>query len=478
MTAPPTMPHALDPRLTTKPNPPSDRPAPPPAQPPAPLAAADPTPLTVPTLEPDQQSHAMNDVAAERESVDVHEGDVHPSVASTTHTSMRHRGPLLRGRLIVCIASEYEGDPTGKHHIMRELARDNSVLWVDYHGSRRPRLRLHDAFRVARVLGRVLRGARTTAPTMAHFTPLVLPGVRGGWARRFNRAIVSAQVRWRLRRMSLPLGQPVQVWSFAPDAGFLRGAFNEEAFVYYCVDEFRFFEGYDADEIMRREAELLQEADVVFASAAELVAAKSPIRPDIRLIRHGVQFDHFARAWRDSRSTPPDIADLALPRFGFFGLISHWVDVELIAETARLRPDYGFVLIGECQTDVAPLRHRPNVRLLGRKPYADLPAYCRSFSAGLLPFRVNDLTRSVNPIKLREYLAAGLNVISTPLPEVEHYRPHVRVVSTAHDFAAACDALANPPTSADRRRTAQCVADESWSTIARRLGDHVMQSLG
>ncbi|MCG3131503.1 MAG: hypothetical protein FLDDKLPJ_02296 [Phycisphaerae bacterium] len=387
-------------------------------------------------------------------------------------------GPALRDRILVCLASDYDFDPTGKHHIMRELARTNRVLWVNYHGSRRPKLTGADVMKSLRTLFRAAQGSRPVSESLTHFTPVVIPGAFRPGLRAVNRTLLRAQIQARLRdRVGVTASAPVQVWSFAPDVGFLRGALNEEAFIYYCVDEFGAFEGYDAEAIRRQERELLVSADVVFASSEPLADARRAIRPDIRLARHGVEYAHFARAWRGPWPTPADLKDIDGCVFGFFGLIGDWVDVELLAETARLRPQHHFVLLGECRADAGPLRKLSNVRLLGRKPYADLPAYCARFCAGLLPFCRNDLTRNVNPIKLREYLAAGLPVISTPMPETERYAPHVRIATDAPSFAAACDAVAAPRTRADAERISRRVAEEDWSGVVRGLCRVVVEAL-
>lgn len=386
--------------------------------------------------------------------------------------------PILADRVIVCIASDYDFDPTGKHHIMRELARSNRVLWVNYHGSRRPRATGSDAGKALRTLFRAARGASAVRPGMMQVTPIVVPGGRSRWCDRVNRALLARQLRAPLESLCAGRSLPVQVWSFAPDTAFLRGALDEEALIYYCVDEFSQFEGYDPSVVARKEVELLRCADVVFASSEELALTKRHHRDDVHLVRHGVEYDHFAQAWRAPWPCPAELADLDAPVFGFFGLIQHWVDVEMIAATARLRPQYAFALLGEVRANVSLLEGLPNVRLLGRRPYCDLPAYCARFSAGLLPFKRNELTRNVNPIKLREYLAAGLPVISTPLPEVERYAPHARIISTAEELAHACDELACPPDRHARERLSRRVADESWPSVVRELSRRVMDTVG
>src|SRR5205085_695146 len=96
-----------------------------------------------------------------------------------------------------------------------------------------------------------------------------------------------------------------------------------------------------------------------------------------------------------------------------------WVDLQLIRHVADAFSGGTVVLVGESRTGLGPLEGARNIRLLGRKPYADLPRYAKAFDVALMPFKVNALTLAANPLKVREYLAAGLPVVSTAIPEVE-----------------------------------------------------------
>lgn len=375
---------------------------------------------------------------------------------------------MIEGRTIICIASNWFYDPTSKHHVMRILSERNHVIWVNYHASRRPRLTATDAGAVAGKLKQVIVGPRRVSPTITVITPLVVP--LPGWraASALNRALLTRQIRSVLR--SLP-DRPVQLWSFAPDVDFLCGRFDEECVVYYCVDEFSEFSGYDREQVLKAEARLAAKADLLVATSKALYDAKSGLCSQSELVTHGVDYEHFA----SSRSTvvPEDVRQLPRPVFGFWGLIQDWFDVELVAKVAELRPEWSFALAGEIATDVAPLRALENVHLLGRRPYEELPALARGFDAGLIPFRVNALTRAVNPIKLREYLSAGLPVVSTPMAEVERYRELVEIADSAEGFVAACERalLRRNPEDAANRKAA--MARETWRAKVEELSSHV-----
>jgi len=378
---------------------------------------------------------------------------------------------MIQGRTILCFASGYEAPPTSKHHVMHLLARDNTVLWVNYHASRAPSASSSDMLYMARKLAQVLGGMTHPRPNLHVLTPLVLPIPGQAPAKAANTLLLVTQLRWALARLR---HGPLQVWSFAPDIAYLLKYFPAERVVYYCVDDFASFSGYDKTQVRRDEAELCRSADLVVTTALSLQQAKAPLNPRTLLVPHGVDYDHFRQACQELPE-PAELAGLGRPRFGFFGLIRDWVDLNLLAEVARRRPGWHFVLIGDSTVDLAAYRGLPNMHFLGRIPYARLPAYCRHFDVGLIPFKINELTRAVNPIKLREYLAAGLPVIASPLPEVRLYERLIHLAETPQEFIAAGEkALAGP--AQDRLARTQAMAQETWPQKVELICQHLMAS--
>jgi len=338
---------------------------------------------------------------------------------------------MIEGRTILCFASGYDAPPTSKHHVMHLLAERNTVLWVNYHASRAPTASASDLRYMVRKVGQIFRGVTNPRKNLYVLTPPVLPLPGSTMAKRINRCLLIARIRSALRRVGRG---PVQVWSFTPDISYLLGHFGEEKVVYYCVDDHASFSGYDKEQVIRDEADLCRRADLVITTSTALQEAKAPLNPNTILVTHGVDYEHFSRAVREDLPIPEDMKTIPHPILGFFGLIRDWVDLDLLAAVACRRPDWHIVMIGDSTVDLAPYRGIPNMHFLGRRPYEQLPAYCKAFDVGLIPFRINELTRAVNPIKLREYLAAGLSVVSTPLPEVMAYDGPVRVGDSAESF--------------------------------------------
>jgi glycosyltransferase involved in cell wall biosynthesis len=218
------------------------------------------------------------------------------------------------------------------------------------------------------------------------------------------------------------------------------------------------------------EQQLMRRADVVIVSADLLYQSKAPFNKRTVIVRHGVDFDHFRKAVDPETVVPEEIAKLPRPVIGFFGLIADWVDLELMAHVAKKFPQGSMVLLGKATTDTKVLEEVPNVHLLGRKPYKDLPAYCKGFDVALMPFRINELTLNANPLKVREYLAAGLPVVSTAIPEVEVLN-QCRIGHDPDSFVREVEsALSDPGPSAVR---SELIRSESWAARVEEIRGHL-----
>lgn len=385
---------------------------------------------------------------------------------------------MIQDRNIICIASNWFYDPTSKHHLMKLLSRDNHIIWVNYHASRRPQWSAGDAGAIVGKIRQIIHGPRRVAEGITVVTPLVVPLPGNRTIAALNAELLVRQVRSVLN--DLP-ERPTQLWSFAPDVDSLCGRFDEELCLYYCVDEFSRFSGYDTEQVLAAEQRLAARADLVIVTSQALYAAKRHLNPRIALVSHGVDFERFAGAAEADGRVPSEMRELPRPILGFWGLIQDWLDLDLLEEVARRRPDWSLVLIGEALVDVGRLERLPNVHLLGRRHYQRLPDYARGLDVGLIPFRVNELTKAVNPIKLREYLSAGLPVVSTPLPEVVRYGQLVRTAATPEEFIRGCEsALAEDradPVGRNRATRQAAMRHETWDVKLQEVQRHVASSL-
>jgi len=381
---------------------------------------------------------------------------------------------MIEGMSIICISQDWHGDPTSKTHIMRILAKKNRVLWVNSIGMRRPTASRADVHRLISKLRRSLGGCLEVEPNIFVMNPLVLPLPGIELVDRLNAVLLTASLRRLCRRHGFE--RPL-LWTFLPHVNRLVGRLGERMVIYHCVDEYAELPGMPKEALVRMERELVRRADLVFASAENLCRERQAINPHTHFIPHGVDLEHFSRALASSTDVPGVLRSLPRPVIGFFGLIADWVDIELIRALAEARPAWSFVLIGKCTTDLRPLQGLANIHLLGQKPYAALPGYCRGFDVGIIPFRTNDLTVRVNPLKLREYLAAGLPVVSTPLPEVARYKELVHLADGVPAFAAGIEAALGERSEAMQRRRVEALQTEGWDARVEQISAIINERL-
>jgi hypothetical protein len=147
--------------------------------------------------------------------------------------------------------------------------------------------------------------------------------------------------------------------------------------------------------------------------------------------------------------------------------------LDVIRHLALARPEWSFVLIGEVRTNTSGVRDLPNVHLLGRRNYQSLPGYCKAFDIAILPFVVNELTLAANPLKLREYLAAGLPVVATPLPEVQKLNGIVHMARTPEDYLSEIDALLSIDRRGPRLTDSLRMDSESWDEKVEELSGYI-----
>ena len=390
------------------------------------------------------------------------------TAVAVPHSAISKAAPARRlvGRDILCFSHDWTGDPLSKTHLMRLLARNNRVLWVNSIGYRTPSVNRADLGRVWKKLVASRQPLREVEPNLFVLNPLAVPAYGLSLARTVNRWWLRSQVQRAMRRLNFQ--RPIN-WVFNPAAAVIAGTLDEELLIYQCVDEYSAFSGVTSQAILELEERLLRQADLVLVSADRLLQSKSKINPRTALVRHGVDFTHFRRALDLSLAVPAEIANLPRPIIGFFGLIADWVNTELLAAVAQRFAHGSLVIVGKATTDVSCL-NLPNVHLLGRKPYSELPAYCKGFDVALNPFRINELTLNANPLKVREYLAAGLPVVATDIPEVA-VLGNCRIGENRDHFLEQIEAALQQP--GPQVQISESVRGESWEARLAEIEGHL-----
>jgi glycosyltransferase involved in cell wall biosynthesis len=379
--------------------------------------------------------------------------------------------PRLHGRDIVCVGfADWDAELwTNQHHLMSRLARENRVIFIESLGLRRPQLAGRDLTRIARRLRRGL-GPPRRIDGLHVLSPLVLPLHHSRIARALNSRLLALLVRRAVRRLGL--SRPI-LWAYVPQAEVLIDALNPSLVIYHCVDDIAAHERIDTQSFRSAEDRFAARADLVLASAPALAERLGGIAENVLYAPNVADTQLFATALEPG---PVDsaLAELAHPLIVFTGaVVAAKLDIELLVALARARPDWSFALVGpvgpgDPRTDVSALTSEPNVHLLGGRSYEQLPSVLRAADAGMIPYARNELTNGIFPMKVYEYLAAGLPVVATQLPALADVGD-VATAADAHGLAELLEQALATDRRDLREARSQRAASHSWDRRLREI---------
>ena len=310
----------------------------------------------------------------------------------------------------------------------------------------------------------ILRGLRKSGVGFRVYSPLSLPVHHIRWLRGLNTILLRLQL-WLVTR-KLGIRNPV-IWVACPAACDVAIRMRHRKLIYQRTDRFEEYPGVDEETIGQYDRKLKKHADqTVFVNRALYEQERDQCQKAFYL-DHGVDYELFATAQANS-SVPSDMKDIDGPVVGFFGGIDHHtIDIDFVEKVVDLLDGMNFVFVGKSSADCRGLLSRSNVRMLGQKPYEEIPHYGKLFDVAIMPWRQNRWIEACNPIKLKEYLALGKPIVSTPFPELEKYLDVVYQAKTPRRFADCIEqALAenNSELIAARREK---VRTSSWESKAQ-----------
>ena len=363
---------------------------------------------------------------------------------------------------LIVFGEDWGSHPSSTQHLVRILAKNRKVIWINSIGLRRPRINVYDFLRLLKKLKALavsshkLSGSNQTHLPVRVIQPKAIPFPGNKIARMLNQRLLSRAIKPEINRSNL---NNHALWISLPTAVDMVGALEESAVIYYCGDDFGALAGVDHGPVLKLEKELASKADLILAASS--VIGERFNAQKTHIITHGVDYDLFSKAV----SRAPEFPDKG-PGAGCYGSLADWLDIDLICEAARCLPHWTFIFIGSVSADISRLKTISNIVLLGPRKHTELTAYSQHWNASLLPFRNTKQIRACNPLKLREYLAAASPVISTEFPALDGYRDLISVVKNPSELVAALIASLDDKEANRNARRAR-VQDESWSSRAQ-----------
>jgi len=255
------------------------------------------------------------------------------------------------------------------------------------------------------------------------------------------------------------------LWVSSPEHLPFLKRINSRLACYDCMDNYESF----FPQLASIEQELFRRVDVSFVSAALLEDKARKFAKEVHLVPNGVEVERFSKVLEEAYPLPADMSTIPSPRIGYYGSIDDWMDCDIFDELFK-KTGLSTVLIGPIKSNTAKkLKESKHVILLGAKPYSQLPAYLAHFSVCILPFKDTELTRAVDPVKVYEYLAAGKDVVATPLPALAQ---HGKLLSLAlpADFSEAIGAFLEYPTPREvQTKRSAAMSEHSWAKRAEMI---------
>jgi len=371
---------------------------------------------------------------------------------------------------IICIGGEdwwYHNRGHFDFQIMRRLAKDHPVLFINSLGVRMPSLSDKSLFmkRITRKLKSLRRGIVNVENNFWVFSPLSAPGKLG---RTISELTLAPQIKAAARYAGIK--KPL-LWMHCPAGSHLTKSLSPVATVMQRTDRFEAFPEVTDNSVSLAVSEIKARADLVVYCNQDLMLEETDEVKNSCLITHGVEYERFSKAGSDNETPPEDMKHIEGPIIGFIGGIDyHTFDPDLFLGTAKRLPNCQFVAIGNCSLD-ENWCNLPNVHLLGQKPYDQVADYMSACDALIMPWNKSDWIKACNPIKMKEYLATGRPVITTDFPALEPYRSLVRVADGSDEFANAInDSLLS---NIDPEVSRHAVQTESWEAKAEEITTHL-----
>lgn len=230
------------------------------------------------------------------------------------------------------------------------------------------------------------------------------------------------------------------LWFDSPLFGFLLDAIIYKKSILRIAD---YSKGFNAvsDVQFNAEINIANKVDTVIYTAKNLKEKYAEIKDKSKMkyVPNGIDLDFFKAA---DRSLPQELEDIPEPRVIYVGAIHDWFDVDLVYYCAKNLSNYNFIIIGPEQKDLSLLKKLKNIHILGSIPYAKIPAFLYNSQVGIIPFNVKDypdLVNSINPLKMYEYLACGLKVVSVEWEQINDMNDIINLVTTKDEFVNAIE---------------------------------------
>ncbi|WP_052639765.1 glycosyltransferase [Zavarzinella formosa] len=369
---------------------------------------------------------------------------------------------------LLVFADDWGRHPSSCQHLIRQLLPRHSVTWVNTIGTRTPRLDLDTVRRAAgkfrhwfhRKDGPV---AEALPPGLSVAHPKMWPWLTRKIDRTLNRKLLLQQLNPVVRAMP---DLPVAITTL-PVVADLMGPLPVRRWIYYCVDDFSQWPGLDRKTMGRLEETVVAKAERIVAVSENLRTRLRAMGRDSDLLTHGVDTE----IWANTGELLPEIAGLERPLIVFWGVVDRRMDTAWVRELSRDLTCGTIVLAGPNQDPDPVLKTLPRVKILGPLAFRQLPTLAREAAVLVMPYADQPVTRAMQPLKLKEYLATGKPAVARDLPANLEWADALDLVASPAAFSALVRRRLETGLPAEQMAARTRLNSESWAAKARRFAD-------
>lgn len=377
------------------------------------------------------------------------------------------------------------GEDWGRHnstgqYLASALAANYQIIWVNSLGLREPNFNFSDIKRIFSKISETLISfiKKSDTDTEAEseqtknilvLSPLAIPYFRFKLVRFLNRKIILRYLKGFLKNYDL---NNAYLISACPATADIVKDFGVKKIVYYCADQHYAQPGMNKNLVTNLENKLIESSDLVVVTSKALIPEKKVLAKNIQYLPHGVNYEHLRQSVCQDYVLPDDIKYAEKPLIGYVGSIGNHLNFDFILYLANNIKNGTIIMLGPIEEDVTELPQHKRITYLGMKKYDQLPAYMQNFSVCLLPWdQESERITYAHPTKLREYLSAGVPVVSIEHPEVEDVSDYIYTYKNKEGLLDCIQKITD--SEFNRLEISNSMQNEDWSHRSKTLLSYI-----
>jgi len=367
---------------------------------------------------------------------------------------------------LIVFSDDWGRHPSSCQHLIGHLLHRYPVLWVNTIGTRSPRLSWEDAGKAWSKLRQWAQGeqfGQKLPSNLAVINPRMYPGFSRQWQRRINAKAICAAVNRALGPRSGG-EKRIAITTIAITSD-LIGKLDVDYWVYYCVDDFSVWPGLHGQVLDAMERQLVAGVDQIVTVSRTLGHRIADMGRDSVLLTHGIDMNHWQA--RSGVSLPRWWKCLSKPVLLFWGVVDQRLDYAWCRALAQRCGT--LALVGPVQSPDARLAKLQHVKIPGPVPYAQLPVLAEAADVLVMPYADLPVTRAIEPLKFKEYLATGKPVVVRKLPATQAWAEAADVVDAVEDLTAAVMQRIREGVPASQRQVRRSLDGEAWTDKAQQF---------